>query len=286
MREAGTSDRPTTQAFFKMAQTIVEVVGSPTGSGSGKARFFGLAFTVSTWTRRQPSWVSGCALHEMLSRPGGVSPPSTGPSVPRCRWPSCRSRSSRTSSSPRAQYLTTKPRVRPSGSTTAALEAAGHRVASAGCSGRSTNRPIVKSPEAEVTSLGLAVDEVQDHVRDRLVLSRRSWARPGRQCGVLGPIEDHRPCRPGFQVAALHLSALLRLSALGINLVAGGIRDHDRGGAGVLTRGGRVVPTGDLVDEPRRRGDRRTWSVRGGVRRGGNRDVCWGARFERGSGRS
>jgi len=47
MREAGTSDRPTTQAFFKMAQTIVEVVGSPTGSGSGKARFFGLAFTVS-----------------------------------------------------------------------------------------------------------------------------------------------------------------------------------------------------------------------------------------------
>jgi hypothetical protein len=46
-RDAGTSERPMTQAFFRFGETIVEVVGSTTTSLLGQARFYGLAFTVA-----------------------------------------------------------------------------------------------------------------------------------------------------------------------------------------------------------------------------------------------
>ncbi len=46
-RDAGTDDRPSVQAFFRLGETIVEVVGRPNEQGSGPARFSGLAFTVS-----------------------------------------------------------------------------------------------------------------------------------------------------------------------------------------------------------------------------------------------
>jgi hypothetical protein len=46
-RDAGTPDRPTRQAFFRLGETIAEVVGPPTGSSPGPARFYGLAFTVA-----------------------------------------------------------------------------------------------------------------------------------------------------------------------------------------------------------------------------------------------
>ena len=46
-RDAGTPDRPTRQAFFRLGETIAEIVGSPTGSSPGPARFYGLAFTVA-----------------------------------------------------------------------------------------------------------------------------------------------------------------------------------------------------------------------------------------------
>jgi hypothetical protein len=43
MREAG---RGNVQAFFRFAETILEVVGPANGAGDGPAQFFGLAFTV------------------------------------------------------------------------------------------------------------------------------------------------------------------------------------------------------------------------------------------------
>ena len=43
MREAG---RGNVQAFFRFAETILEVVGPANGAGDAPARFFGLAFTV------------------------------------------------------------------------------------------------------------------------------------------------------------------------------------------------------------------------------------------------
>jgi hypothetical protein len=43
LREAG---RGNVQAFFRFAETILEVVGPANGAGDGPARFFGLAFTV------------------------------------------------------------------------------------------------------------------------------------------------------------------------------------------------------------------------------------------------
>lgn len=46
-RDAGTPDRPTLQAFFRLGETIAEVVGPPAGSSPGPARFYGLAFTVA-----------------------------------------------------------------------------------------------------------------------------------------------------------------------------------------------------------------------------------------------
>jgi len=46
-RDAGTPDRPTRQAFFRLGETIAEVVGPPSGSSPGPARFYGLAFTVA-----------------------------------------------------------------------------------------------------------------------------------------------------------------------------------------------------------------------------------------------
>jgi hypothetical protein len=45
-RDAGTAERPSVQAFFRLGETIVEVVGRPNEPGSGPARFYGLAFTV------------------------------------------------------------------------------------------------------------------------------------------------------------------------------------------------------------------------------------------------
>lgn len=46
-RDTGTRERPTVQAFFKLGETIVEVVGSAVTSRPGPARFVGLAFTVA-----------------------------------------------------------------------------------------------------------------------------------------------------------------------------------------------------------------------------------------------
>jgi hypothetical protein len=46
-RDAGTAERPTKQGFFRMGETIVELVGSATASLPGPARFYGLAFTVA-----------------------------------------------------------------------------------------------------------------------------------------------------------------------------------------------------------------------------------------------
>jgi catechol 2,3-dioxygenase-like lactoylglutathione lyase family enzyme len=46
-RDAGTPDRPTKQAFFRLGDTIAEIVGPAAGSSLGPARFFGLAFTVA-----------------------------------------------------------------------------------------------------------------------------------------------------------------------------------------------------------------------------------------------
>jgi hypothetical protein len=46
-REAGSPAEPKVQAFFRLDQTILEVVGPATGSGPGPARFWGLAFTVT-----------------------------------------------------------------------------------------------------------------------------------------------------------------------------------------------------------------------------------------------
>jgi hypothetical protein len=46
-RAAGTPGRPTSQAFFRLGETIAEVVGSPDRSRPGPAGFYGLAFTVS-----------------------------------------------------------------------------------------------------------------------------------------------------------------------------------------------------------------------------------------------
>jgi hypothetical protein len=45
-RQTGTPERPGLQAFFRLGETIVEVVGRPGERGHGPARFYGLAFTV------------------------------------------------------------------------------------------------------------------------------------------------------------------------------------------------------------------------------------------------
>lgn len=46
-RDTGTPDRPTRQAFFRLGETIAEVVGPPNRSSPGPAGFYGLAFTVA-----------------------------------------------------------------------------------------------------------------------------------------------------------------------------------------------------------------------------------------------
>jgi len=46
-RDTGTLQRPSRQAFFKLGETIVEIVGPATASRPGQARFYGLAFTVA-----------------------------------------------------------------------------------------------------------------------------------------------------------------------------------------------------------------------------------------------
>lgn len=46
VREAGTYGAPMRQAFFRLGEVILEVVGSAEKSGDGPPRFFGLAYTV------------------------------------------------------------------------------------------------------------------------------------------------------------------------------------------------------------------------------------------------
>lgn len=46
-RDAGTPQRPTKQAFFRIGETVAEVVGSATDASPGPATIFGLAFTVA-----------------------------------------------------------------------------------------------------------------------------------------------------------------------------------------------------------------------------------------------
>jgi hypothetical protein len=46
-REIGTPQQPTIQAFFRLDNTVVEVVGPARESRPGPARFYGLAFTVA-----------------------------------------------------------------------------------------------------------------------------------------------------------------------------------------------------------------------------------------------
>ena len=46
-RDAGRGGRPTTQVFFRLGETILELVGSPEADEEGPCRFYGLAFTVS-----------------------------------------------------------------------------------------------------------------------------------------------------------------------------------------------------------------------------------------------
>lgn len=46
IRDTGSDDRPSRQAFFRLGETLAEVVGHPDRSRPGPARFYGLAFTV------------------------------------------------------------------------------------------------------------------------------------------------------------------------------------------------------------------------------------------------
>jgi hypothetical protein len=46
-RDTGTTERPARQAFFRVGETIVEVVGPATAPQPGEASFYGLAFTVA-----------------------------------------------------------------------------------------------------------------------------------------------------------------------------------------------------------------------------------------------
>jgi hypothetical protein len=46
-RDTGDAGRPTTQAFFRLGETIMEIVGPTNAASPGPARFYGLAFTVS-----------------------------------------------------------------------------------------------------------------------------------------------------------------------------------------------------------------------------------------------
>jgi hypothetical protein len=50
-RDTGTTERPARQAFFRLGETIVEVVGPATSSQPGAASFYGLAFMVADLDR-------------------------------------------------------------------------------------------------------------------------------------------------------------------------------------------------------------------------------------------
>ena len=51
-RDAGRPGQPpTTQVFFRLGESILELVGSPEARGDGPARFWGLAFTVADMDR-------------------------------------------------------------------------------------------------------------------------------------------------------------------------------------------------------------------------------------------
>lgn len=47
VRRTGSPDRPIEQAFFRLGEAILEVVGPPDATGDGPCRFYGLAFTVA-----------------------------------------------------------------------------------------------------------------------------------------------------------------------------------------------------------------------------------------------
>ena len=46
VRDTGTAEAPRQQAFFKLGEVVLEVVGPKVASGDGPLRFFGLAWTV------------------------------------------------------------------------------------------------------------------------------------------------------------------------------------------------------------------------------------------------
>ncbi|HEY4375914.1 MAG TPA: VOC family protein, partial [Acidimicrobiales bacterium] len=46
-RDAGSADHPLRQAFFRVGEVILEVVGPPEADGNGPASWFGLAFTAN-----------------------------------------------------------------------------------------------------------------------------------------------------------------------------------------------------------------------------------------------
>ncbi len=46
-RDTDTGGRPMRQVFLRPGEAVIELVGPPAPSGSGRARFFGLAFTVT-----------------------------------------------------------------------------------------------------------------------------------------------------------------------------------------------------------------------------------------------
>ena len=46
-RDTGSAERPMKQGFFRMGETILELVGSPSAVAPGPERFYGLAFTVA-----------------------------------------------------------------------------------------------------------------------------------------------------------------------------------------------------------------------------------------------
>ena len=47
IRDTGTPERPTQQAFFRLDEVVLEVVGPKVATGDGPPRFFGLAWTVA-----------------------------------------------------------------------------------------------------------------------------------------------------------------------------------------------------------------------------------------------
>ena len=62
-RDAGTADRPVTQAFYRLGEVILEVVGSPDEHGIGPSSLWGFVCTVADLDAVAAGW------------PGLVEPP-------------------------------------------------------------------------------------------------------------------------------------------------------------------------------------------------------------------